>query len=330
MRRLLRDVALVAACVTLVTAAIHASQAGANVSGPILGYVWGSADGKLRPLQGILGSATIGAPADPGFAITQALALDGRHFLVSTDVESSLNVVNTEGAPFVVAAIPNAPANPSLASGSRKGLAAVLYYAPERQLRIVSGLPSSPTVAYNIVVPPGISDLSRMAVRDDGNLLILVEPQSEHDRIYTWTPSSGLNLSMLADGVSDVALMKNGDAIVADAKANQVFSIIDPAGAAQKVILSDDKNGLPTPTSVAASDGNRIYIASAVDGTILTLDTTGRMLQSLKCGCRPSGLYPLSDSMYRLSSQTDRTIYLLKIDASSERVAFVPPLQDGK
>ena len=87
---------------------------------------------------------------------------------------------------------------------------------------------------------------------------------------------------------------------------------------------------MSNPTSVAASDDNRIYIAGAADGTILTLDTTGQMLQSVKCNCRLSGLFPLSDSMYRLSSQTDRTIYILKIDASGEHVAFVPPLQDGK
>jgi len=329
MRRVVQ-VALALTCATLGTGAIHAAQVSTKVSGPILGYVWGSADGKLRPLQGILGSATIGAPADTGFEITQALALDGRHFLASTDADASLDVINTEGEPFVVATIPNAPANPSLATGSRKGLAAALYYASERHVRIVSGFPASPTVAYNISVSPEISDISRMAVRDDGNLLIFVEPQPDHDRIYCWTPSSGQNLLMLADSVTDVALMKNGDAIVADAKANQVFSVIDPVGAAVKVVLLEDKNAVSNTTSVAASDDNRIYIAGAADGTILTLDTTGQMLQSVKCNCRLSGLFPLSDSMYRLSSQTDRTIYILKIDASGEHVAFVPPLQDGK
>lgn len=320
---------LAVVCVLPGSAAVLGSRLQVKLSGPILGYVWSNAGGTFRPLQGMLGNATIGAPVDPGLAITQAFAVDGRHFLASTDARTSLVVLNADTEPFAVTPVADAPSYPSLVSVSRKGLAVALYYAPQGQVRIVSGLPSSPKVVYTIDGSPDVKEVVRMAVSDDGNLLIFVVSQPDQDMIYAWTPASGNKLLTIADRVSDIALMKNGDTIIADEKANQVFSIIDPAGAAARFILADDRNGVSNPASVAVSDANRIYVASA-DGTIMTLDSTGQLLRSLKCSCRPSGLYPISDSVYRLSDQTDRTIYLLKTDAAGDRVVFVPLFSDGK
>src|SRR5688572_8426116 len=86
-----------------------ARQLAATLSGPSLGYLWSGVEGKLRPLHGILGNATIGDPMDLGFAITRAVALNGRHFLASIDDNPALMLLNMEKVPPTLTAIADAP-----------------------------------------------------------------------------------------------------------------------------------------------------------------------------------------------------------------------------
>jgi hypothetical protein len=120
--------------------------------------------------------------------------------------------------------------------------------------------------------------------------------------------------------------MRNGDAIVTDRRANEVFAIWDPAGGAVRKLLADNTNDVSDPTAVAISSGNRIYIANA--GSVLVLDSNGRALKTLRCNCTISGLNTLRDSVFRLTDGIERTIYLLDASSAEERILFVPPPQD--
>jgi hypothetical protein len=299
-----------------------------KLSGPIVGYVWSVTDHALHPIQGVLGNATIGAPLDAGFELTQALPLDERHFLGSTPDETSLVVISAATLPFTKSAVAGAPAKPSLAARSEKGSAAVLYYAAEQKIRIVTKLTSTPILAESIDVLPGLGEITRMAVSDDGRLVMYAASQPDQDVLYSWTSASSHRLVAILRRVSGIALLENSGTVVVDSKENAVYYFADPTRSAAKVLLADDRNGVSNPTSVAVVNGERIYVTNASARTVLVLTLSGQVLRSLPCNCEPAGLYPFSDSVYRLSERVDQTINLLKVGETGDRIVFVPAFPD--
>jgi hypothetical protein len=304
-------------------AAVSGTQSPNKLSGPIVGYVWSVTDHALHPIQGVFGNATIGGPVDAGFELTQALPLDERHFLGSTTDEASLVVISAATLPFTKSVVASAPANPSLAARSAKGSAAALYYSAEQKIRIVTQLTSTPILAESIDVLPGLREITRMAVSDDGRLVMYAASQPDQDVLYSWTSDSSHRLVTLLQRVSGIALLENSDAVVVDSKENAVYYIADPTRSASRVVLADDRNGVSNPTGVAVN-GGRIYVTNASARTVLVLTPSGQVLRSFPCNCEPAGLYPLGDSVYRLSERVDHTINLLKVGATGDRIVFVP------
>jgi hypothetical protein len=287
--------------------------------------VWSSNDQALHPLLGIAGSATIGAAENPGVALSQAFALNGTRFIGTSDSNSLELSINLATSPAAVVAIPGAPANPWSVAASRSATTAALYYPVQQRVLLVTGLPSTPKVAQIVDVSSINQDLARMAVSDDGSLLLYSVSMNERDSLFAWSSTSGHRLVTIADAVSDIAIAPNGDAIVADAKANEIFAISNPKGSAVRQVLNADQTQLSSPGGVTVTSSGLIYVANAGTSTILTLDSSGRQLRTYACTCALTRFFPLKDSVYGLSQKTDSTLYLLETGADSDRVLFVPP-----
>jgi hypothetical protein len=56
----------------------------------------------------------------------------------------------------------------------------------------------------------------------------------------------------------------------------------------------------------------------------MTLDSSGRVLKAQECRCAVSGLYAFRDSVFRLTSRLDRTVFLLDGSSPEDRILFVP------
>jgi len=300
------------------------AQSSASLVGPSLGFVWNEADSTLRPLQGVLGNATVGIPANVGINLSHAIALDGLHFLASSSDRSTLLFVNLETAPASVASILGVPPEPKMVSGSRRGGAAALYYPSSQRVLIVGGFPSRPALMNTLELPFSDAVPSHMAVADDGSSLVYAVPGSERDSLYVWSASSGSRLLTLANSITAVALAPNGDVLVADSASNEVFALIDPFGAAARHLLADSVSGVSKPVGLAVSESNRIYVSNSASSTVLTLDSDGVVLGVHPCSCQVSGLYPIRPAVYRLSEGADRTVYLFEARPAAERVVFVP------
>jgi hypothetical protein len=329
MRQHIRFAALACGLLSIASLA-SAGQLSGTLSGPSLGYVWSASDGKIHPLLGMPGNATIGNAQDLGFSISQAVSLNGRHFLASTDANPSVLFINGATNPVSITAISDAPANPSRIAVSRVGTAASLYYEDQQQVLVVTGLPSTPKVSHVLEVSAAGGPLSRMTVNDDGSLVLYSASQGTHDALFAWTPVSGYRLLTTTDSIADIALTPGGDSVIADGMTNEIFLIADPKGSAARVFLADDRNGVLNPTTVAVSNAGQIYVVNGGTDTILTLDSAGNLLGSQHCGCEVAGLFPLKDSLYRLSSRTDTTLYLLEAGTNGDRVSFVPPGQENQ
>ena len=311
-----------AAAVVLLTSVLSAAQFG-SLSGPVLGYVFDRNAASVRPVRGILGSATVGLPVDFGVVFSQVLMLDAVHAIASADASPQLLELRMDVSPVSIVVIPGVPANPARTAASLHGTSAAFYYADTAQVRIVTGLPGEPRYLGVLQLD---RTLTRMAVNDDGTLLVYAADGPDGVSVYAWTASSrSPRFLTSAVSISGIAITRNGDAIVTDSGANEVFAIGDAGGGAVRRLLADDREGVSNPAGVAVSSGNRIYVANAGTNTALVLDSSGRFLKAEHCDCRISGLYPLRDSVFRLTEGMDQTIFVLDASSTEERILFVPP-----
>jgi hypothetical protein len=79
------------------------------------------------------------------------------------------------------------------------------------------------------------------------------------------------------------------------------------------------------PLGIAVSGDDRIHVASAGSGAVMTFDPTGRLLHVRHCRCEISGLFPVRGALYRLTERIDRTLFLFEGLATGPRILFVPP-----
>ena len=315
-----------AACVALLTSAMGAAQVHGSLSGPVLGYVFDPNAGSLRPVRGILGSATVGTPVDSGVTLSQVLTLDAVHAIASTDASPQLVVLSMNTGPSSNVTIPGIPANPTRAAASLRGTSAAFYYAGAEQVRIVAGLPKEPRYVAELQVD---RPLTHMAVNDDGTLLVYAASGPDGEALYAWTASGGSPRFLTsAVSISGIAITRDGDAIVTDRGTNEVFAIWGASGGAVRGLLADVRDGVSNPMGVALSSLNRIYVANAGTDTAVVLDSSGHFLKAEQCSCTISGLYPLRDSVFRLTDGIGQTIFLLDASTAEERILFVPPPQE--
>jgi hypothetical protein len=301
-----------------------AAQVPSSPSGPILGYVFDVNDGSIKPIAGIIGNSYIGPPVELGFSLTQAAILPGQaSAIASSDSSADAIVVGLETRPVSVQAITGAPSNPSAISISSAGSAAALYYAASGRLLVVRGLPQNPTVTAAIDVSSIHDPLSRMAVNTDGTSALLGFSQEDRDALYGWTAGSGLRFITAASKISAIVFAGAG-AIVADKSTHEAFLISDVGGEAARVSLTGPTEELSEPVAIAVSSRQEIYIGNAGTGTVVTFDSNGRVLRTQSCSCAITDLYPIRDSVFRLTSRLDETIFLLDAEDADDRIVFVP------
>jgi hypothetical protein len=301
-------------------------QLSATLSGPVAGYVFNAGEGKLRPLGGILGSATFGDPIELGRPISQAWSLDAQHILASPDGEPELIVINLETTSPSIVSISGTIAQPSEVSISSRGTAAAFYYDGLKQALILTGLPSQPIVSGRVDMAPD-SRLSHMAVSDDGALLVFSVDNDVEDSLYAWTPTSTYSRFLATTGdIGALALTRSGTAVVADRDKNEVFLIRDVWRTASRQTIADSRDGVMEPVGIVVSSRDEIYLANSGSAAVLVFGPDGGLRRTLGCACTASGLYPMRESVFRLSNAMDQTIYLLDVAVGTGRIVFVPPL----
>lgn len=307
------------------TTSSEARQFAASLSGPVVGYVF---DGHaLRAIQGILGSATLGQPLDLGQEIDSAWAIDSRHVIATVAPTRNVVTINFETAPVSINALLDLPANPTTIATSASGVTGAFYYAANRLVWIVTGLPNKPTLLHQAEISETRGSLTQMAIADSGMLLLYAERDSgiQRDTIYRWTPSSdGKSYVTSASSISALSITPNGAAIVADSSSNELFAIWQPEGAAIRQFLADSRDGVSNPGG-AAFTRNRTYIANLGTGEVIVLDLDGRIIGSHFCRCELAGLYRLRDSTFQLTNRFDQSLFILDATSGEAKVVFVPP-----
>jgi hypothetical protein len=314
-------VCALAAALALACAAGH-GQAPVRVSSPTLAYVFDSHNGAVLPIRGIAGSSTIGNPVDTGFPIAQALSLDASHMLASTEQTPGPLVMGFASTPPSVTPIAGISWNPTLAVASLRGKGAALYNKQLEAVWVVTGLPEAPAVARTVDVSG--RTIKRLAVSDDGNLLVYASAERDGEVVYASTRTLDHRLLMTTGSIGGLALTARGDAIVVDRVSNEAFAVWDAGGDAVRQLLAGDQEGISSPTGIAVSSNGRLYVANAGAGTVTVLTPDGHFLKTLECACSISGVYPAHAALFRLTDRFDRSVFLLDTDSSDDQILFAP------
>ncbi len=305
-------------------AGLASAQTGA-LSGPVAGYVYDRGAQSLRPIAGLLGAATVGAPIDAGYSLTAAYVSPRQDSFFGIAADGSTHYFTLASGLAAEKVVAGLPAAPQRVIFSPSGTAAALYSRGE--MNIVTGLPASPALSGNIkLLEPAERRAQRapgaMALSDDGAYLLA----DINGSLELATPNTGMR-PVLRASVGAVAAFAPGghDAAIA-ASGTGAILIRDVAGAAAQQPLASDGPAFDPPAGIAfSSDGKRIFVASASQKSVAVLDLAGNRTD-LTCSCSPTELTPMGAS-FRLSELSTDPLWLVDAGAAGPRVVFVPALR---
>src|SRR5271155_2062538 len=125
--------------------------------GAMLGYIWSSSDGTLRPLLGVSGSAQVG----------QSIVASGSYVSGAASIPSGLGLVEDQKGNLFSLNLPSSKATP-VASGlpasariifSPLGADAIVYATGGTRLTLISALTTQPQIA-TLALPSGVKLLA--------------------------------------------------------------------------------------------------------------------------------------------------------------------------
>jgi len=295
---------------------------------PGLGVAWDGRSGQIRPIHGIPGAAILGE----GTRNTRftAVAISPRHDLalgVSAG-EGKLQAVNLPSE--TVQDVPGVSPAPSRLIFSPSGTAAL---AVGTRLQVLTGLSGSPEV-QDLATPPESGTPTAIAVSDDAQLVLF--SAGSGDTASTWLLAPGYAPVQLAlSGPIAVAAFRPGSRDAAGLAPNgSIYRILNTGVPAEvrQVYNGEERTADPVALRLSA-DGSRAYSANRL-GTIAVIDFASASIETIDCGCVPTGIEPLTTSnLYRINEISDRPVMLFDVSTPAPRVWFVPsdaPSSDSK
>jgi hypothetical protein len=280
-----------------------ASASFAQVAGPQLGLI---PDGSsLRQVAGIPAAAAVGAPVS--FARNLSLVnASSQGFALASDADSGLVLII---APDTTATtLSNVTLKPDMIQLSPRGSAAALWYISTRHAQILSGLPSSPSVRdldLSFIPAKPVA----LAVSDDGLTVAVGWPGIVYE--FTAAGTAGLPVS----GSSAALAFSPGTSNLAIASSTTA-TLWNSAGITNLASFPNPLNPI-----AAGLDSRRLVVADS-SGAIVTVDLASGSQSSLDCQCTPLGLYPLSQSAYRLTGLNQGAFKIL--DTNQNAIWFAP------
>lgn len=298
-------------------------------AGPQLGLVWNASDATLRPLTGVPGAASLGAPVfSPGAYSAAAWSRSSRSTLL-IDPKGNLQLL-TAGSSQPATLTSGVQSGASIVFAPR-GSYAVVFTPGAKSALLVSGLTQQPAASTINAAAP----IQAAAVSDQGTVAIASAGGS--GAVTVTASSGGGSASTLASagGFGGMAFLPGSeDLLVADSVANTLSRI--HSGSA--TVLASSKDGLNRPLAVSASaDARWAVTANHADGTLVRVDLTGATATSKSsCSCTPSQLTALAgNAVFELdapgsgsgSGSGTAPGWMIEADDTTPRVLFIPSVQ---
>jgi len=294
-----------------------------RISGPLLGYLLDPAEASLRPVWGVPGAATLGAPVALSVRWARAAVAPTHDYLLAqVEGEPDLALLSLEAAPAAPQRIPGALENPDRMVFSPAGTAAVLHRSSDGTIQVLAGLPREPVLAGRFTIPGDAGALTALAVSDDARAVLAALAGGE---TALFTAEGRSRRVGLPGAASALAFFRGShDAVIASRAERTVYLLRDAGGADEITALAREGDGVDDPVAVETSwDGRRVLVANAA--SLLVVDLAGGVLWPIPSPSRITGLHRLAgNAVFRLEEPGAGPLAVLDADASEPRVVFVP------
>lgn len=319
----------------LATVALMA-QSRSGIGTPYMGFVLDSSMHAIRPIIGLPGSATLGAPMELPFSVLKLQVAPASNFaLAVVDTAERKSVALIQGlastmptAGLLDGAIPDV----DLIAINATGTTAMLVSNSGRLVQFVTGLPDQ-ALASTAISTAMLGGEIRSAAVESSAARALVAVTDEINGGIHEISSQGPRLLFASASPSSVAYL-NGeqDAVFAEAARGMVTRMNGIHGTAlQTAMLASPADGTDQLVALEVVDGS-LVIASAKTGAdadqpgrILLIDlATGRVTAGPTLPVIPSRLARMSfRGLFATNEVGQGPLYLYS--ASDSVVAFVPP-----
>ncbi len=307
----------------LFSAACAVAQNG-SFGTPIAGYVLDRSTSSLRPVLGIPGAATLGAPIQSDYSWNAAYVAPKGDSFIGVAIDGSTHWFVMSGGAFAEKTVAGIMTLPARVVYSPNGTAAALYGSGQAQ--IVTGLPGAPSIAATIQIKAPSEAGQRhiaplLAVSDDGQYLLAagngsIQLANANGSVRTVMPAGSAAAVAFAPGTHDAAIAARGTG---------ALLIRDIDGSAIQQLLAPDGQAFNAVAGIAFStDGSHVFYASASAKSVSVFDLAGGR-NDIACSCAPSQLTAMG-AAFRLTELTKDPLWLLDASASGPRVVFVPAL----
>ncbi len=327
-----------------------------SVTLPVLGFALDQAGG-LRPLIGITGAASVGAPIALQLPIVQA-AVPANHdyILAMTDKSRWPVLLQIRGNTITVlpatsflgntatravkcyernsfddrarsgcereSAAVEAPSGVDSIAVSPTGSVAGLFSQDEGRIYAFGNLAKAPQLLGTFETA-GIGSVSAFGISDDGTTVVAAASSPNAGSLYLINLGQAPRIiGSLQHPAAVQFLRNNAGAIVADDVANKIYQVTN----GQIVSIASADDGIATPTSIGISNDNqKVFVGNSASGAVTTISLSGGATQSIPCNCALTGLQPTSaDSVFQLTGFSGGPILLFDGSSATARTIFVP------
>ena len=187
--------------------------ADAGLSGPIAGYLADPTRPILRAISGVPGAYLLGDPIALPAGLTRLHLAPGKDFALAESGDAPPAVLFL-AAGAVDRLIPLSGVMPSAewVAFSTGAASAVLFSSAAGRLQVVTGLPDSPQVAFDLDASTLPEQPLSAAVSDDAKLVVM----SSANSVYRLSAGGAPQLLLSAGRIASVAVLPNGEVAVSE------------------------------------------------------------------------------------------------------------------
>jgi hypothetical protein len=297
------------------------AQVTAGLAPPALSFVL-DGSGQLRPVVGISGSASVGAPLELGFGITQIVVSPGHDYiLASVAGQDSPVLLQLRRGALSVWPLNQLP-KVDLMAPSASGTAAAFLSQSDGRVYALRQLADSAMPAGQFDVS-GIGPITTLAISDDGQTLAVGTSDGLTGSVFLVDAAGPPRLIAFSRHPSAIRFFRDSrNAIIADDMDNTVLMLSQ----GQVFTLANAQDGISTPIAVAiSSDSQKVFVGNSQTASITTIDLPGKVEAPVYCNCSLTGLHPTSaDSVFRINDFSGGPILLFDASSDRPRITYAP------
>jgi hypothetical protein len=295
-----------------------------GINGPVSGFVLDGGARAIRPVNGMPGSATQGAPLPLPFSVGLAAISPRLDFALVTDAAGdgtpSLAAGLRSGEPQIAAIDGAIPADGIVLSDS--GDTAALYSNRSGRLQFITGLPSQPRAGDAIDVGSLTGGVAALTLDTQGRNGVVLAGDGG---VYWLSGRAALNWIVQVPGAGSAAFLANGsDVVVGSKTTGDVLLLHDAGGNLSISTLAGARDGISSAVAVHAMNGSEVGVVER-SGRLAAIDVNTSTVAWVDLAGAADRLEMLAGGLLVLNPAGPQP--LLVLDISQGRTAyFVPPV----